>query len=178
MRFTSYAGLLRVARRHADLSQRQLASRSGVAASVISSIESGCHFPRVTTLERLLHAAGLRLQAVAADGHVVDLSMTWSDQDAARDASYRRFPAHLDVRTPTPKRPWWYYFRDTAGVKSPLLTFDLNRSRRDGYRREDRRSARDPDARTAHPFAQSFVHIPGYRPRSRYARRVQDFDGW
>lgn len=56
--------ILREARLAADLSQRALARRSGVPASVISAIETSQREPSVTLLERLLEALGKRLVAV------------------------------------------------------------------------------------------------------------------
>jgi len=198
-------GLIRQVRRSADLSQRELSKRSGVAISAISRIEAGRGKPRLATIERLLACTGFSLRAVdaaatdtaATDTAATDTAATdsrgpdaasiadstarlggadrWDDEDAARDAAGRHFPAHLDVRTPSYERPWWYYFRDTRGLCPPLLTFDLDRTRRDRYRREDGRTARDPDDRREYPYVRSRVEIPGYRPRSRYG---PDDDFW
>ena len=49
---------LRYARRHVDMTQRQLAARSGVPQPMIARIESGRSVPRVDTLSRLLDACG------------------------------------------------------------------------------------------------------------------------
>ncbi|MGC4804725.1 GNAT family N-acetyltransferase [Micromonospora sp. DT233] len=54
--------LLRALRRRADLSQRQLAERSGVPQATLARIEAGrVGDPRFRTVERLVHAAGGRL---------------------------------------------------------------------------------------------------------------------
>lgn len=58
------AELLRVARRAAALTQRELAARSGVAQAVIARVESGTTSPRVDTLSRLVRATGHRLSVV------------------------------------------------------------------------------------------------------------------
>lgn len=169
MRHLSYGGLLRRARRHADLSQRELAARAKVDRSVISRIEAGRQHPEMYTMERLLAATGYVLQAVSEDGaHVIDSAATWADQDATRDGAFRRFPAHLDVREPTLRRPWWYHLHVGSGVKAPLMTFDLNRFLRDLRREDDQRTACDDDERCKYPRTRSWVHIPGYRPISRY----------
>jgi len=169
VRFLSYGGLLRRARRHADLSQRQLAAKAKVHPSVISRIEAGRQFPEMITMERLLAATGFGLQAVSSDGqHVIDNDSTWADQDTARDGAYRRFPAHLDVWAPNLRRPWWYHLHVGTSIPAPLLSFDLSRLKRDLRRRADHREACDPDERCRFPRARSWVHIPGYRPESMY----------
>jgi transcriptional regulator with XRE-family HTH domain len=86
------SGLVRRARRIADLSQREMASAVLVSPTRIARAESR---GRVTLelLERVLAVAGLRLVAVDdADGAVNAMR-----PDAVRDRSGRRFPAHLDL---------------------------------------------------------------------------------
>ncbi|HVM28156.1 MAG TPA: helix-turn-helix transcriptional regulator [Mycobacteriales bacterium] len=55
------AHLLRTARRQAGLSQRQMAARSGVAASTVADVERGAVRPSLQVLDRLLDAAGLEV---------------------------------------------------------------------------------------------------------------------
>jgi len=50
--------LLQEARRRSGLSRRNLAQRGGTSASTLSAYESGASVPSVSTLERLLRAAG------------------------------------------------------------------------------------------------------------------------
>jgi HTH-type transcriptional regulator/antitoxin HipB len=88
--------LLASARRHADLSQRELARRSGVAQSTIAAIESGGRGVQVDLFHRLLAAAGVRLVALDPGGE----ELAPFAEDSARDNAGRRFPAHLDVRPP------------------------------------------------------------------------------
>lgn len=57
----SAAALLRGARLAARLTQQQLAARAGVTQSVISAYESGRRQPALSTLRRLVSAAGLHL---------------------------------------------------------------------------------------------------------------------
>jgi transcriptional regulator with XRE-family HTH domain len=52
------AVLLQEARRRSGLSRRKLARRGGTSASTLSAYESGASVPSVSTLERLLRAAG------------------------------------------------------------------------------------------------------------------------
>lgn len=54
--------LVRDARKRAGLTQAQLAERAGVAQSVIARLERGGGNPTFLTLERVLHAAGHRLE--------------------------------------------------------------------------------------------------------------------
>ena len=51
---------LRAARLKLELSQEQVAERSGVHATEVSRIEAGKRDPRVTTVERLAKAVKLR----------------------------------------------------------------------------------------------------------------------
>lgn len=66
---------LRRARRRAGLTQRALASTTGVAQPTIARIERGHESPRVATLERLLRACGERLEAVPRGGIGVDRTL-------------------------------------------------------------------------------------------------------
>jgi len=59
---TSSAALLRAARTRAGLSQAQLATRAGVAQSVISLYESGRRQPALATLTALVQATGFDLE--------------------------------------------------------------------------------------------------------------------
>ena len=70
-RTTVAGGLLTSARVRAGLSQRELATRAGVAQSTVARIESAHADPSFSTLERLLAAAGLemRIHLEPADDH-------------------------------------------------------------------------------------------------------------
>jgi transcriptional regulator with XRE-family HTH domain len=63
--------LVREARRRAGLSQRALGERAGKAQSEIARIERGRQDPTLTTLIRLVRAAGydLKIQLVPHDDH-------------------------------------------------------------------------------------------------------------
>lgn len=65
------SALLQLARLKAAMSQRELAERAGVPVSMISAYERDQRQPTLTTLLRLLHAAGfdLRLHLAAYDPH-------------------------------------------------------------------------------------------------------------
>jgi len=54
--------LVRAARKRAGLTQAELAERAGVTQSVIARLERGGGNPTFLTLERVLHAAGHRLE--------------------------------------------------------------------------------------------------------------------
>jgi len=64
--------MLRYARRHAGLSQRELAARAGVPQPAVARIERGRVSVRVDTLERLLAATGMTLQLEPRIGEGVD----------------------------------------------------------------------------------------------------------
>jgi transcriptional regulator with XRE-family HTH domain len=71
------SGLVRAARRRADLSQRELAVKAGVPSSSVSRVEARRVQPTIAVLERLLRVADLALVAV--------------------DPRYRVVPPMLDV---------------------------------------------------------------------------------
>jgi transcriptional regulator with XRE-family HTH domain len=126
-------GLLRRARRDADLSQRELAACAGVGRNVVGEIEAGTRRdPRVRTLERLLHAAGYRLAVLGPD----DQELV-ADEPELRDRGGRRYPAHLDVRPVNDLRDWWAWreFESWADPPVPAYTFDVRRDQRDWRRR-------------------------------------------
>jgi transcriptional regulator with XRE-family HTH domain len=56
------AGILLAARIEAGLSQRELAARAGTSGATIAAYERGTKEPRLSTLLRLLSAAGMRLE--------------------------------------------------------------------------------------------------------------------
>jgi predicted transcriptional regulator len=63
---------LRNARRRAGLSQRALATRTGVAQPTIARIERGQDDPRVGTLDRLLRACDETLATIPLAGSGID----------------------------------------------------------------------------------------------------------
>jgi transcriptional regulator with XRE-family HTH domain len=90
------ARLVMRVRRMADLSQRDLAARLGMSPSTVARIETGGCSVSVGLLSRILWFAGLRLEAVGADGAAVSPVAV----DTLRDNGGRRFPSHLDVDLP------------------------------------------------------------------------------
>jgi transcriptional regulator with XRE-family HTH domain len=56
------ASTLRAARRRAHLSLRQLARAAGTSHSTLAAYESGAKVPSVTTLARIVRAAGFGLE--------------------------------------------------------------------------------------------------------------------
>ena len=69
------ARLLRYARRRAGLTQRELASATGVPQPAIARIERGAISPRLDTLERLLAGAGGALELSPRLGEGVDRTL-------------------------------------------------------------------------------------------------------
>ncbi|MPZ27287.1 MAG: GNAT family N-acetyltransferase [Micromonosporaceae bacterium] len=117
-------GALRALRRRADVSQRELAGRSGVPVSTVGRIEAGTSpDPRLRTVERLARAAGARLAIVDIDG----AEPTGLATDRWRDKAERRFPAHLD---PSPQNRW------RRGAAEDVISFYRNRWLRDVSRRD------------------------------------------
>jgi predicted transcriptional regulator len=66
------ARALRLARRRAQLTQRALALRAGVAQPTVARIEVGSEVPRVDTLDRLLRVCGETIDTVPRAGVGVD----------------------------------------------------------------------------------------------------------
>jgi transcriptional regulator with XRE-family HTH domain len=69
------ARLLRQARRQAGMTQRDLARATGVAQPAIARIERGAISPSIDSLERLLAATGVTLEAVPRLGIGVDRTL-------------------------------------------------------------------------------------------------------
>ena len=139
------AGLVRRARRMADLSQRQMARFAKVSAGTVGKVESGTFTPSVNLLERLLGAAGLYLTVVDQDGRVVLPMETW---DETRDGAERRYPAHLDTILDPATGEWW---GDVYGLVRPPETFHRNREYRDAQRRRSQWEVRVAKYRNVPP---------------------------
>ena len=124
--------ILRAARRHADLSQRDLAALSGVPATTIAAVETGRDV-RVTVFDRLLTECGWDLCVLDIRGHRVE-ALT---DNGLRDRAGRRYPAHLDVRAVADRYDWWgdIYIGSWGLPPRPLHTYDLSRDFRDFRRR-------------------------------------------
>jgi transcriptional regulator with XRE-family HTH domain len=92
------AALLVLARLKAGISQRQLAERAGVPATMISAYERGRRSPTLGTLERLLKGAGLelRMRLAPLDPHDAVLA---SLEGTRSGPERRRRDAHIAT--------WW-----------------------------------------------------------------------
>lgn len=121
-------GLVRRARRIADISQRELARRTGLAPSTVARIETGAIAPSLDVVQHILATAGLSLVVVDRDGHVVQ---PMRDVDDIRDGADRRYPAHLDTILDPRPGEWW---ADQYGLARPPETFYRDRERRDARR--------------------------------------------
>ncbi|MEV4618215.1 helix-turn-helix transcriptional regulator [Asanoa sp. NPDC049573] len=122
------SGLVRAARRRADFSQRQLATKAGVSHGTVAKVESGESNPSLAMMERLLGACGFRV--VVIDPHNRRL---WPmiDSDNTVNGGGRRFPAHLDVILDPVRGEWW---GDAYGLARPPETFYRDRRLRDQQR--------------------------------------------
>ena len=92
-------GLVRRARRAADLSQRDLAAHLGVSQSRVARWETGRTSPTCADLAAVAALAGWEVGLVDAG----DVRVSPMRDDAVRDRAGRRYPAHVD---PT-ARGWW-----------------------------------------------------------------------
>jgi len=75
--------LVRNARKQAGLTQAELAERAGVTQSVIARLERGGGNPTFLTLERVLHAAGHRLELSAVHQGLSTVDETLIEQQLA-----------------------------------------------------------------------------------------------
>jgi hypothetical protein len=99
---------------------------------VVGSLESGSvSDPRVSTLQRLLAAAGCSLAVIDGGGAALIPS-----DDGPRDRAGRRFPGHVDVRPVRDPHDWWGWLRYSSWAYPPLPmhTFDLSRTKRTSAR--------------------------------------------
>ncbi|MGC4790022.1 helix-turn-helix domain-containing protein [Micromonospora sp. DT178] len=153
---------LRALRRQADLSQRELARRSGVPKSTLARIEADpAADPKLRTVERLVRAAGgeLAVGVRTADQRSTDgepgdgelgavTVLPFVPHDGRRDEGGRRYPAHLDVREVRTLKDWpgawwghWYVPPEQWPARVPERTYDLHRGRRDERRVRERARA-------------------------------------
>jgi transcriptional regulator with XRE-family HTH domain len=121
-------GLVRRARRIADLSQRELARRTGLSPSTVARIETGTLAPSLAVMQHILNAAELSLVVIDRDGHLVQPMRDVSD---IRDGADRRYPSHLDTILDPRPGEWW---ADRYGLARPPETFHRDRARRDARR--------------------------------------------
>jgi len=121
-------GLVRRARRIADLSQREMAAAAGVSRSTVARVESGELTPSLDVTQRLLATAGLHLVVVDGEGRVVK---PMRESDETRDGGGRRYPSHLDTILDPKDGEWW---ADEFGLARPPETFVRDRQRRDRMR--------------------------------------------
>jgi transcriptional regulator with XRE-family HTH domain len=75
--------LVRNARKESGLTQAELAERAGVTQSVIARLERGGGNPTFLTLERVLHAAGHRLELSAVHQGLRTVDETLIEQQLA-----------------------------------------------------------------------------------------------
>lgn len=148
--------LLRALRRHADLSQRELAARAGVPQATVARIESGrAGNPGFRTVRRLVVAAGGRVTIGVTDAAAEPtgaVAVQPIPHETRRDEAGRHYPAHLDVRdVHEPKDwagAWWAYWYNLPPERWPLrlpaATYDLSRERRNlrRWQTEVRRTVR------------------------------------
>ncbi|SCX39770.1 Helix-turn-helix [Klenkia marina] len=110
-------GTVRRIRRRARLSQRQLATVTGLSASTVAQVEAGHRSLSATHLAALADVAGLRLVLVDTADSVVPPMRSAS----VRDEGGRRYPAHYDVRHGD---EGWWYLPHRSDRPVPWFTFD------------------------------------------------------
>jgi transcriptional regulator with XRE-family HTH domain len=86
--------LLQEARRRSGLTQAELARRAGVPQSTVAKIERGRRDPSLSTLERLVRAAGLelRIQLAPHDHHdlqLIDLMLDLTPEERLQSLEHQ-----------------------------------------------------------------------------------------
>ncbi|MDQ1494363.1 MAG: hypothetical protein QOG69_846 [Actinomycetota bacterium] len=136
---------IRAARKLADFSQRELASRAGIPYSIVARVESTPERARIGDFALLLRAAGLRMQVVDDSGR--EIAPERRELAGLTDRARRRYPAHLDVRPG--KSGWWGDGWPLFDGKAPVNTFDRSRGLRDWRRERRETEARRAEERVA-----------------------------
>lgn len=136
-------GLVRAARRRADLSQRAFAEKVGVHHGTIAKIEAGERLPSLGLFVRLMAAAGLRLVVIDEGKRQVQ---PMEDYDDVRNLAGRRFPTHQDLIFDPDPGEWW---GDCYGLARPPETFHRSKALRDAQRRRSRWEVRVKQLRGA-----------------------------
>lgn len=140
---TDLGAVLRALRRAADLSQRELAERSGVPQATLARIESGRSTdPRFRTVERLVRAAGGVVVAGLPRAGADVAPPSPVPHDGWMDEAGRRYPAHLDAWEVREPRDWpgawwaeWYRLPPALyPLKVPAVAYERNRRYRDQRR--------------------------------------------
>lgn len=96
MREVDSGSILRRARRHAGLTQRELAARADTSHTALAAYERGAKVPRVDTLDRILRAAGYEPE--------VDLQPRPDATRGDREAKGRELHAALELAAAFPLR--------------------------------------------------------------------------
>src|SRR5215218_3478922 len=108
------------------MSQREMAAAAGIPRSTLGAAEAGSRDLGAAALARAAAVAGLRLALLDGDGTEVRPM----DDEAVRDMSGRRFPAHLDTRYSD--EDWWHG-QERYSRPLPWYTFDRCRYVRDRW---------------------------------------------
>jgi transcriptional regulator with XRE-family HTH domain len=145
------SGLVRKARRLADMSQREMARAAEVSQAAISKIEAGTLMPSMGLLQRVLGVAKLWLVAVDDEGRVVEPMKDWQD---TRDGAGRRYPSHLDTILDPKPGDWW---GDVYGLTAPPETFRRDRGVRDMQRKRSQWEVRVAKFRNVPPPPDPFA---------------------
>jgi transcriptional regulator with XRE-family HTH domain len=156
-------GVLRRIRRLADLSQRELAVAVGISPSAVGSAESGARDLPLSVVARIAEVAALRLALVDGDGREI----AGMAENTVRDASGRRFPAHLDTRYSDDR---WWHGPDRKYRTQPTYTFDRRRELRD----LNRERGGTPDDHQLPQRGDSPQERAEERRRARWAARKEE----
>jgi transcriptional regulator with XRE-family HTH domain len=125
--------ILRSARAHAGLSQRELAAKVGVARSTIGRAEgSRGPAPGWALIVRAVAACGCSMSITPAESTMRGLGSWRWDFEGVRDRAARHLPAHLEVWPVLRASAWssFHKYSCFANPPVPLYSYTMRRRRR------------------------------------------------
>ncbi|SCG63933.1 GNAT family N-acetyltransferase [Micromonospora coxensis] len=176
---------LRALRRHVDLSQRELADRSGVPQGTVARIESGrTADPGFRVVERLVRAVSGRLtislpQAgtpLDAPGGAATCSLPAVPYEGLRDAADRNCPAHLDPSEVREPRDWpGAWWAQLPGLRNlPPRQFPMPLPATTWHRDRGQRDRRRAAERVRREFSVRRIHDPQSPTSWRFVAELPD----
>jgi transcriptional regulator with XRE-family HTH domain len=123
---TDVGHALRRARRRRRVSQREFAQQLGISKSRLARLESNAGPQSLDMISEVLMASGFRLEVIDMCGVVRSDDPLPTTLLELRDASGRRFPAHLDA-SPLSYPPLYWFVRNGGWLTStafPQWTYE------------------------------------------------------
>ena len=110
------------ARRAACLSQKELAERLGVSASMIGQYENDLRKPKLDTLQRIANALNVSIRSLAGETHTIEIPL----------ADYTmRMPSKEEIERMSPAEKEYYSLRLLADTMPDVLIQELTKAYKD-----------------------------------------------